>query len=339
MPQIQLTNEELAIQNAILSDALELSDGQMMQYGGDFLLFHEGVKLGVAIPTGDEYKDIHNVKPGRCFLLEGRRQLLGAEGNYLTLTADTSELDLSISINQLLFGNMMFLFVQTKDNNRERIIEDPWTWAKNVIDTNGNESNENEPYPYVAELYLVNRLCQAGLMTNVANEYRGPEAGTHDFELPSMSLEVKSHRRANQQDRPDELAISSEHQLDKTGNKPLYVVYFQMQPVGEYSLRSCVEEFGPHRQVLLEKLKKTSKPHFEEGDFAWETGYSILGEPKVYEITNDFPRITPGMFIDHHFPSGISNLRYNVSLHNRPFCTLTSFLEAIRVGQQPVFNV
>ena len=338
MPPIQLTNEEFAIQNAILSDALALPDGRIMEYGGDFLVFHDGMKLGVAIPTGEEYKDIHNVKPGRCFLLEGRRQLLGAEGNYLTLTADTSELDLSISINQLLFGNMMFLFVQTKDNNRERIIEDPWTWARNVIDINGNESNEEKPYPYVAELYLVNRLCQAGLMTNVAYEYRGPEAGTHDFELPSMSLEAKSHKRAYQQDKPDELVISSEHQLDRTGDKPLYVVYFQMQDVGEYSLRSCVEEFGAHRQILLEKLKKTSS-HFVEGDFAWEMGYSFLGEPKVYEISNDFPRITPGMFIDHHFPSGITNLIYRVSLRNQPFCTLTSFLEAIREGQQPVFNV
>ena len=233
---------------------------------------------------------------------------------------------------------MMFLFVQNKEGNREELIRDPWAWARKVINTNGNDATEDRPYPYIAELYLVNKLCQAGLMTDVVSQYRGPDAGTHDFELPNMSLEVKSHKQADLDDKPGQITVSSEHQLEKTGNKPLYLVYFKIQEEGELSLKSCVEEFGEHRQILLDKLKKPPL-HFVEGDFAWNAGYTLLGEPKVYAVQDDFPRITPSQFANGHYPSGIVKLMYHVSLHNQPYCQLSTFINALQAGQAPTFTL
>ena len=172
-------------------------------------------------------------------------------------------------------------------------------------------------------------------MSNVATQYRGPDSGVHDFELDTMSLECKSRLHGDPETKSGELVISSEHQLSRTGTKPLYVVYFPMEDTGDLSLASCVAEFGDPRAVIMEKLAKMK---FVEGDFAWQRLYHVLGSPLVYEITDDFPRITPGQFVGGHFPSGITKLVYHVSLYNRPSCPLDDFIRAVCAGTPPVFT-
>ena len=88
-------------------------------------------------------------------------------------------------------------------------------------------------------------------------------------------------------------------------------------------------------QTIMEKL---AKMRFVEGDFAWQRPYHVLGSPLVYEITDDFPRITPGQFVGGHFPSGITKLVYHVSLYNRPSCPLDDFITAVCAGTHPVFT-
>ena len=300
-----------------------------------FVFFRKDNAVGAAIPTAD-YVNIHNVHPGKSYSLEGDSAVPRNAGNFLTLAVDVTETDLNDPVNLENFENAILAFVKDENGSRAALVANPWNWAEKVIEMAGNKASDAKPYPYIAELYLVNKLRAAGLLTNPAVEYRGPSAGTHDFELPMMSLECKSHLHGDPDTKKGELVISSEHQLSRTGTKPLYVVYFQLEDMGDLTLESCVRDFGAPRPVVVEKLAAN---HFVEGDFSWQRPYHILCQPLVFEIDDSFPRITPEQFPGGHFPSGITKLVYHVSLQNLPSCPLDSFIAAKVAGASPHFSV
>ena len=320
---------------AVIFRAKTIKSGEVVQFD-DFVFFRRGDQMGAAISTGESQINIHNVHPGRSYSLDGDSALPLVSGNFLTLTVDVSSVDLSDPVKMEDFADRVLGFVRMEDGNRELILADPWMWAEKVIEMSGDKISEVKPYPMIAELCLVNALRAAGLLADVKHEYRGPDAGIHDFELPMISLECKAHLHGDMEAKKGELVISSEHQLSRTGTKPLYVVYFPMEDSGDLTLEKCVAVFGEPRQDILDKLKLGN---FVEGDFSWQRPYHILGQPLVFEITDDFPRITPAQFPGGKFPTGITKLVYHVSLHNRPSCPLDAFIEAVKKGENPVFAI
>ena len=334
MNQINTTDAYLELKKSIIYRATHVKSGEVFDFDG-FSMFRTGDKIGVAIPTGETCINIHNVHPGKSFTLDGIDGLPGVQGNFLGLTVNAAMTDLNDPVKQEDIASRILSFVTTENGTRELLLTNPWEWAARVIEMSGDTATELRPYPYVAELYLVNKLREAGLMTDVATQYRGPDSGVHDFELLTMSLECKSRLHGDPETKAGKLVISSEHQLNRTGSKPLYVVYSPMEEMGDLSLASCVAAFGEPRSEIMGKLAKNK---FVEGDFAWQRPYQILGSPLVFEITDDFPRITPGQFVGGKFPSGITKLVYHVSLHNRPSCPLDDFVNAIKNGTPPVFT-
>lgn len=299
-----------------------LRDGEVRMFSG-FLLFRRGAQLGVAIDSGETCINIHNVHPGKSFTLDGDAALPGARGNYLTLTVNTDETDLGDALKREAFVNMLLFFVSDQNDNRLRLLENPWAWAEKVIEMRGDKKSVSAPYPYLAELHVVENLVEAGLMTDIEREYRGPDAGRHDIELPGMSLEVKSHLHASGDDKDGELVISSETQLSPTCDKPLYVVYCRMEEMGDMTLETEAAKFPQDRVTILQKIRKSG---FVEGDFAWRRPYHLQREPQVYQITPSFPKITPSQFVGGVFPSGVTKLEYHVSLQNIPYCPFSTFL-------------
>ena len=300
----------------------------------DFHSFRRDTTIGAAIPAGNTLPGIHNVHPGKSYSIDGDNAVPGVPGNFLVLSVDTSETDLSDEVKQEDFADRILAFSRTEGGARDALLRDPWGWAARIIEMTGNAAKELRPYPFLAEVILLNRLRAAGLVRDVAVEYRGPEAGSHDFELSGCSIECKSHLHASAE-KPGEITVSSENQLAQTGDKPLYLVYFAMEDTGDLTVEAAAREFGEPRALLLEKLRKVN---IEEGDFAWFRQYHLVCEPLVYEIGADFPRITPKTFPGGKFPSGIRSLEYHVSLQNLPRCTLSSFISALSANHKPVFT-
>lgn len=301
-----------------------------------FVFFCHGSTLGVAVPTGDALINIHGVHPGKSYTLEGDNAIPLFKGNFLTLTVDSAKCDLDDPVCLENFVSLAVDFTRETDGARAALVKDPWAWAEKIIEMSGNAAQLEKPYPYIAELHLLNKLRAAGLLTDPANEYRGPEAASHDFELAGMSLECKSHLHGDADVKNAEITVSSENQLRRTGRKPLYVVYYPMEDAGDLTLAAGVAAFGEPRSVILTKLAKNG---FVEGDFAWLRPYHLLCEPLVYEIDDSFPRITPDQFKDGKFPAGITKLVYHVSLQNRPSCPLSAFLAACVAHEPPAFSL
>lgn len=315
--------------------ATTIQSGEAFDCGG-FVFFRRGDRIGVAIPTGEKYVNIHNVHPGYSFSLDGDNALPRVSGNWLTLTIDKNETDLSDPVNMDEFVSRILGFVKTRDNAREELIENPWLWAEKVITMSGDKVSDVRPYPVIAELLLVNKLRGAGLLTDVARQYRGPDAGIHDFELQSFSLECKAHLHGDSEGKKGELVISSENQLSSSGHKPLYLVYCPMESSGDLTIDSCVKQFGEPRSEIMKKIAQSG---LAEGDFSWMRPYHLVSEPIVFEINDSFPRITPSQFPGGRFPTGITKLIYTVSLKNLPMCPLDSFIEAMSNSTTPAFSI
>lgn len=323
------------VKSAIVHCARTLTSGMALAFPAfEMTFFRKGNAVGAAVSTGERLINIHNVHPGQSFLLEGDAAVPCVQGNFLTLTVDVSATDLNDALKADAFSNMILQFVSMDGGNRDRLLANPWLWAEKIIEMGGDKTTKMRPHAYIAELYLTAALKEAGLLTNVETEYRGPEAGRHDFELPSMSLEAKSHLHGADDEKPGELVVSSATQLSKTDGKPLYVVYFSMEDTGALTLESCVAKFPDDRVAVLQKLAANG---FVEGDLYWQRPYNLPHEPRVYEITDAFPRITPEQFVGGVFPSGVTKLVYHVSLRNLPYCPLSTFIEAVVHGSTPSF--
>jgi len=333
MPQPDEAKRRFEAKQSIKFRLGSIQTGERFQFD-DFFLFRRGTTVGAAIPAGDRLPAIHNVHPGRSYSLDGDNAVPGEPGNFLVLSVDASETDLSDDVKQEDFADRILSFSRWENGAREALLRDPWGWAERIIEMTGNAAKEVRPYPYLAEVLLLNDLRAAGLVGDVATEYRGPDAGSHDFELASCSVECKAHLHAAP-DKPGEITVSSQHQLARTGDKPLYLAYFAMEDTGDLTVEEAARAFGEPRAVLLEKLRKTG---IEEGDFAWFRPYHLVCEPLVYEIDGSFPRITPKTFPDGKFPAGIVSLEYHVSLQNLPRCTLGDFVAALAAGSKPTFT-
>ena len=329
-------NEDyLALYNDFEKNVTEIAVGKCRDFTfHKFYLYKDEKSVGVAIKT-EKLLNVHQVYPVKQFQMSSRTGLPPAEAGYFLTLSVPSSFDLDHPGSRSLFLDICLQFVSRADGNRERLLADPHKWAKEKIEILGNKSSENKPYPYIAELHLLQKLEEAGLVLDMDLEYRGPEKGVHDFETRTFSLEVKSHLHADETDKPGEVTISSDKQLAQNGEKPLYLIYYKMEETGDMSLKSVIDSFGTKRNAALEKLEKLEK--FYEGDLYWETLYHLLEEPLVYPVAGEFPRITPLSFAGGQTPSGVTKLIYHISLANLPCCTLSEFIEAKRSGREPVF--
>lgn len=329
------------LKDSVVYQLDHIRDGQLSSSSQEnFLFFRKGNRIGAAVDTGDRYHNIHGIHATKAFTLDSCVNLLHATGNFLTMTVDISQIDLNDPANRNLCADIICNFVRNDDDNRIHLLEDPRAWAEKMIDALGNSEKIEKPHPYIAELFAVNKLIEAGLLRDAETEYQGPDGAVHDIEAAAFSLEVKSHLYADITDKANELVISSETQLRPTDGKPLYVVYFRMGKTGELSLKKMVDDFcslGQPRNIALQKLENSGSGFFE-GDLSWEKPYHLQGEPQVYKVTPDFPRITAELFPGGHWPTGISKLVYHVSLKNIPSCDFTDFVNAKRNGREPEFK-
>ena len=305
----------------------------------DCYFYHDGNSIGVAVRT-ETPLEISHINPLQKLNMRAQSGLPGGvTGDFLTLSVKADDFANQNEQTQSLFIDIFLLFADKE--GRSDLLKDPKGWAKNIIETFGNESSTARPYPYIAELYLLRELYANGLIDDIEKAYRGPEKDVHDFETPTCSFEVKSHLHGNRNDSPDEITISSDLQLKRTkllngDEKPLYLVYFHMaQEGGDISLKSVIDSFGNEQAKALEKLEKLDT--FHKGDLYWEERYNIL-EALVFPVGDDFPRITPDKFVGGSKPKGVDKLIYSVNLRTQPCCTLKDFIDARKAGREPDYN-
>lgn len=197
----------------------------------------------------------------------------------------------------------------------ERFLARTWRWHRLLRGGQDGRLSDEEQKCLIGELEILRRLLIpiTGAMTAVKG-WTGPLGAPKDFEIGRVCIEAKARRGA----ATPFVTVSSEFQMDTDGIDALFLHVSELTGAPDDD-DEFVTVTDIARRVLdgIEAQDVAAVEIFEERltstGFDWEDDYTdkrwIVGPTSLYEIANDFPRITPAMF-----STGVGNVRYAISL-------------------------
>ena len=162
----------------------------------------------------------------------------------------------------------------------------------------------------VAELIVLNRLLDRS--SKAWRCWRGPRGDRHDYRRGDMSLEVKSSLTISQ----STITINGINQLERPVGGSLHLIHFTLEPVtagplnistlGTAALQKADDPDQLKQMINVMGCDDVESP-------AWNQHRFRLEAEALYEITDDFPRLTPSMLVGG-VPPGVAEVNYRVDL-------------------------
>lgn len=134
-----------------------------------------------------------------------------------------------------------------------------------------------------------------------------------DFEVGRVCIEAKARRGASK----PYISINSEYQLDNSGTDHLFFVVELNKSPADTKEGININDVSRRVRNKFEPLDSGTLNNFEDllaaTGLRWEDDYSdyywIEGLNYLYQVTEDFPRITSG-----NLKSRVLNVKYSISL-------------------------
>jgi hypothetical protein len=177
---------------------------------------------------------------------------------------------------------------------------------------------EDEVRGLFAELWVLREHVMAKVSPITALRcWVGPEAEAQDFVHGDRAIEVKSTTSSH----PDFIFISSEHQLDSTGLRSLWLDVVRLEDSGlGQSLPELVEDIrtklacdSTASSEFDAKLARAG--YLDVSATRYDRKYEVASEA-IFEVRKGFPRIVQP-------PTGIQGVRYRLSVGAiKPFRTV-----------------
>lgn len=206
------------------------------------------------------------------------------------------------------FASFCCDFLDPGSDGCQRIVKetDPLSWWYEWKTLLGNRNIDEMIYDTLGELCV---LYYAAIH-DPESFWNGPDGATYDIETSRCFFEVKSTLSHDKK----QVTISNQFQLFPP-DKPLKLVLCRFEPVqmSGISIDKMLEKFeriGYNIEAINSKLEMKG---MEKGRSSRKKGF-ILHEMLQYEITDDFPRITPESFIGGVTPHGIVKINYTADL-------------------------
>lgn len=259
--------------------------------------------IGVAVPI-DNYRPFAERFAHAQIVTEPGVQINGVTYDILMLICTNMDLR-----NE--FATICSQFVEPGVNGslRQQLIASPEKWWNQWRSLLGNSISNNEPYPVLGELTMLEKLLSLG--RNV--RWTGVEKATHDLELDDYSIEVKSTTSRYGY----EVTISSIYQL-VPAEKPLYLAFFRFE---KSALGRSVDEIAESLKQLgysaSDLEKALASAGLDKGCTARNIRYKVI-EAKQYSVDANFPAVTEHSFKDDKLPEFITKFTYTVDLAGVP---------------------
>jgi hypothetical protein len=208
-----------------------------------------------------------------------------------------------------------------------------WRWHHLLSGGTDGKLGLEEQKGLAGELLLLERHLLSCLSPREAlDAWRGPLGSPKDFEIGRVCAEVKARRGA----ATPHIAISSADQLDTAGVDELflYVVELDQAPSDTVESFTLSDLAARIRDRLLQadaSIGGLLDRLLAAAGFDWLDDYSdvrwVEGGSRLFRVADGFPRLSSSAL-----PSGLSNVRYSVSLQDcAPFMVEDSGLvEAVR---------
>lgn len=190
-----------------------------------------------------------------------------------------------------------------------------WRWHHLLRGGDDGRLTPDEQKGLIGELIVLETLVLPNLsVSDAVSTWHGPLGAPKDFEIGRVCIEAKARRGA----ATPYVAISSEHQLDVSGIDVLFLY------VAELDQEQSITKEGFTLTDIANRCRATisfrdsgAVEGFEtllsSTGFRWEDDYTdtrwTQGRHRVYRVEPGFPAIPATLC-----PSGVSNVRYSVSL-------------------------
>jgi hypothetical protein len=153
--------------------------------------------------------------------------------------------------------------------------------------------------------------------SDAVDAWVGPFGGRYDFLARSLAVEVKS----TTQRKGRVVTVHGHDQLEIPNEGELYLIFLRIEEsdlAGEPISRLVKDltELGCDRIKVLSKLANlgvTVDVIAKCEDFRF-----ALQENRVYQVHQDFPRITTSSFLGERLPNGVISLSYQIDLTSEP---------------------
>ena len=214
------------------------------------------------------------------------------------------------------FASFCEEFVSPGQNGNQRIMKetDPLSWWFEWKTLLGNRDIDELIYDTLGELCVL----YYSVLQDSDVVWNGPNGATYDIETNQCFYEVKStlNRDRNQ------VTISNQFQLFPP-QKPLKLVLCRFEPVqvSGISIDAMIGKFTNIGYNVDDINDKLGKKGMEKGRSSRRREF-ILHEMLLYEVTEDFPRITPESFVGGKMPQGIVKINYTADLSGLPSVSL-----------------
>ena len=217
--------------------------------------------------------------------------------NHKLLELITNQIDMLEQFSLICY-NLANEF-EEKDTNINAI-DFADTWWKKWKKLLGNVMKSQEDYALLAELLSLNYLLQedrSAVYSSVA---------THDIETCDNSYEIKS----TTEKYDSKIHVNSQYQLENNSGHPLKMIFVRLErsQIG-YSIKDVLDELK-NKGYDVEEINKTH--HI--GTNALNEKFRIL-ESRMYDINDEFPKITEKNLKDEKLPKGIIKLEYTIDLN------------------------
>lgn len=199
------------------------------------------------------------------------------------------------------FSLVCFDFINKFDNEKvnENIIEKANKWWNEWKKLLGNVLKSERDYDFLGELLALNYVLNEDSNAKYSN------LASHDIELPQYSIEVKSTTEKYNA----EIHVNSQYQLENNTERPLKLIFVRLEKsqIG-YSIKDVIESLKTKNYDInsLTRIENIGTSSINEK-------YRIL-EARLYNIDDNFPKITLKSLKNDELPNGIVKIEYIVDL-------------------------
>lgn len=189
---------------------------------------------------------------------------------------------------------------------RRSLIASPLSWWDRWRQLLGNAVINQSAYSVLGELLVMETLLQRGEHA----DWRGAELGSVDIDTPAAGFEVKSTVSRYE----SRVHISGQFQLAGFDGRKLHLIHQRFEPVASGDSVTTVLERLVAAGVSRDRMEVLlTRCGLQNGCAARREGFRLI-ESKIYEVDENFPRITNQSFVGGVVPAGIVRVEYQIDL-------------------------
>ena len=201
--------------------------------------------------------------------------------------------------------------------NRLNISRNPREWWEAIKTIIGNSSLDSAAYPIIAELAV---YCY--LLKNYPDKefsWTGAKKSRVDFSGENMTIEVKASTVREKTNVTMHGQFQADEATTKTDSKLVFCRMEKIDTEDSFSINDLIfvlsKKYGVNKEILEKELKSLG---IMKGSSLIKEKYKFL-EIRLYNMDENFPRITADKFKNNQIPKGIIDINYTISLDNLDF--------------------